>query len=70
MAKRRRSEMTREQKDKDNRRTADKRLIAITRHSACKYCGSKKRLERHHVSYEPAKVILLCRECHLREHAR
>jgi 5-methylcytosine-specific restriction endonuclease McrA len=69
MTKRRRAEMNREQKTKNNRRLTDRRLIVINRHSSCKYCGSKTSLERHHISYKPAKVIVLCRECHLREHS-
>ena len=69
MTKRRRAEMNREQKTKNNRRLADRRLIVINRNSSCKYCGSKIKLERHHISYIPAKVILLCRECHKREHS-
>lgn len=36
--------------------------------SSCEICGSKEKLERHHVQYVPEKVITLCIKCHNRQH--
>lgn len=30
----------------------------------CVKCGKKYRLERHHVTYKPEQIALLCRKCH------
>jgi hypothetical protein len=30
----------------------------------CVKCGKKYRLERHHVTYKPEQIALLCRSCH------
>lgn len=30
----------------------------------CVKCGKRGRLERHHVTYKPEQIALLCRRCH------
>ena len=32
--------------------------------SKCSICGSSGRLDRHHITYKPAKIARICRACH------
>jgi hypothetical protein len=34
----------------------------------CEKCGTKYNLQRHHISYNPPNVIILCKECHKEVH--
>ena len=34
----------------------------------CEICGSSKDLTRHHITYKPSKVQILCGECHDKIH--
>jgi len=34
----------------------------------CLICGSDKMLVRHHVTYRPPKVVILCASCHWKVH--
>ena len=36
----------------------------IRRKCCCCYCGSSKKIQRHHVTYEPKKIVKLCSNCH------
>lgn len=36
----------------------------------CEVCGSAQSLQRHHPSYESAKVEILCRPCHVKADQR
>lgn len=38
--------------------------------SVCEICGATDNLERHHTSYEPKVIIILCRNCHRKEHKK
>jgi hypothetical protein len=41
----------------------------VVRAEACWHCGSKDRIEGHHVSYDmPLDVVWLCRSCHCKIH--
>ena len=44
----------------------DKYLIIFP---SCVYCGSKERLELHHIDYEEQNIIVLCRKCHTKQHS-
>lgn len=35
---------------------------------ACSICESREEIEKHHTSYNPGKVIYVCRACHWRVH--
>jgi len=30
----------------------------------CRKCGAKDNLQKHHISYEPEKTVILCEKCH------
>ncbi len=32
--------------------------------STCVKCGSEGKLHRHHITYEPEKIVILCPHCH------
>lgn len=34
----------------------------------CKYCGSTEKLVRHHISYEPEIIEIVCVKCHVEKH--
>ena len=34
----------------------------------CTLCEQEKPLVRHHISYEPEVIVMLCRSCHGKEH--
>ena len=34
----------------------------------CKDCKENKKLEAHHLSYNPNKFILICKDCHYKRH--
>jgi len=34
----------------------------------CADCDNKKKLEIHHLSYNPNKYILICKDCHYKRH--
>ena len=36
----------------------------------CVACGSRQNLQRHHVSYKPEIIAILCQSCHLSLHGR
>lgn len=43
----------------------------LKKNGECKECGSKKKLEFHHLKpYRYDRFELLCRECHLEKHGR
>lgn len=56
------------------------KMISITikkdRNSKCEYCGSRRSLQIHHVTYEHVgeellyleDILLLCGRCHMKEH--
>jgi hypothetical protein len=51
----------------------DAKYAVRQRRSRCAFCGSTKRLEKHHVcgrKNEPDFTILLCHRCHDEEHER
>src|SRR5579862_1394827 len=51
----------------------DAKYAVRERRSRCTFCGSTKRLEKHHVcgkKNEPDCTILLCHRCHDEEHER
>lgn len=35
---------------------------------ACKICGSVNYLQKHHISYDPPQIIILCQDCHQKQH--
>jgi len=39
--------------------------MAIT---SCAYCGSKENLVKHHISYNPPVVVVVCQKCHEKIH--
>ena len=49
--------------------------IFTVRGGKCEYCGSKRSLQIHHISYdnfggneEPEDLVILCSSCHMLEH--
>jgi hypothetical protein len=34
----------------------------------CELCGSNVNIRRHHISYFPEKIIVLCNDCHTKVH--
>jgi len=51
-----------------------KKVVRFRADNKCEICGSKKQLELHHLHYRtltkenPEDVILLCRDCHQKQH--
>lgn len=54
----------------------EKRNLIISERKSCQKCGSVESLQVHHLTYDnlydeaSRDLILLCRKCHLREHAK
>ena len=44
----------------------------ITNKDKCFYCGNKEKLQRHHYTepYEVDKFIIICHNCHIKEHSK
>ena len=55
------------QKWKERRRSVTARRIPLQGQVCCN-CGSEENLTRHHISFEPIEVVILCQECHRRRH--
>lgn len=50
------------------RNIRDKTRRMYTKHYCCEICGSKERLNIHHISYIPNIIITLCLKCHVKIH--
>lgn len=42
----------------------------MTENLACEQCGSTNTVQKHHISYDPPKIIRLCIKCHFDVHRR
>lgn len=55
------------QRWKEHRRNMDRERVSLE-NQVCAYCGSTENLERHHITYKPSRIVILCQSCHNRLH--